>query len=60
VVGGRAEKTNINTVKTICAICDELFPHKAPHEQLITYIADRSGHDRGYANDPNKIDRKLQ
>ncbi len=60
VVGGRAEKTNINIVKTICAICDELFPHKAPHEKLITYVADRPGHDRRYAIDPAKIERELQ
>ena len=59
VVGGRAEKTNITIVKTICAICDELFPNKAPHEQLITYVADRPGHDRRYAIDPAKIEREL-
>ena len=59
VVGGRAEKTNITIVKTICAICDELFPHKAPHEKLITYVADRPGHDRRYAIDPAKIEREL-
>ena len=59
VVGGRAEKTNITIVKTICAICDELFPHKAPHEKLITYVADRPGHDRRYAIDPSKIEREL-
>ena len=59
VVGGRAEKTNITIVKTICAICDDLFPHKAPHEKLITYVADRPGHDRRYAIDPSKIERAL-
>jgi dTDP-glucose 4,6-dehydratase len=59
VVGGRAEKTNITIVKTICAICDELFPQKAPHEKLITYVADRPGHDRRYAIDPAKIEREL-
>lgn len=59
VVGGRAEKTNITIVKTICAICDELFPDKAPYEQLITYVADRPGHDRRYAIDPSKIEREL-
>ena len=59
VVGGRAEKTNITIVKTICAICDELFPHNAPHEKLITYVADRPGHDRRYAINPAKIERAL-
>lgn len=60
VVGGRAEKTNITIVKTICAICDDMFPQKAPHEGLITYVADRPGHDRRYAIDPAKIERELQ
>lgn len=59
VVGGRAEKTNIAIVKTICAICDELFPQNAPHEKLIQYVADRPGHDRRYAIDPAKIEREL-
>ena len=59
VVGGRAEKTNIAIVKTICAICDELFPQNGPHEKLISYVADRPGHDRRYAIDPSKIEREL-
>jgi dTDP-glucose 4,6-dehydratase len=60
-IGGHNEKTNLQVVKTICALLDELVPdspHK-PHADLITYVADRPGHDVRYAIDADKIDRKL-
>ncbi|MGE5757608.1 MAG: dTDP-glucose 4,6-dehydratase, partial [Sideroxydans sp.] len=44
-IGGRNEKTNLKVVQSICAILDELHPQGAPHNKLITYVADRPGHD---------------
>ncbi len=60
-VGGHNEKTNLDTVKTICKLLDELAPDSphAPHESLITFVADRPGHDRRYAIDAGKIEREL-
>jgi dTDP-glucose 4,6-dehydratase len=56
-VGGETEKSNIEVVKTICTIMDELAPLKdgSSHEPLITYVKDRPGHDRRYAIDTRKI-----
>lgn len=60
-VGGRAERQNIDLVKTICALMDERFPDAAwgQHESLITYVTDRPGHDKRYAVDCSKIEREL-
>jgi dTDP-glucose 4,6-dehydratase len=60
-VGGRCEKTNIEVVKTICTLLDELVPDAAhaPHASLITFVQDRPGHDRRYAMDCSKIEREL-
>lgn len=59
-IGGHNEKTNIEVVKAICAILDELRPDPAgPHERLITYVTDRPGHDARYAIDAGKIGREL-
>ena len=60
-IGGHNEKTNLEVVRTICALLDKLVPdspHK-PHEQLITYVTDRPGHDVRYAIDADKIARDL-
>ncbi|CAA9428580.1 dTDP-glucose 4,6-dehydratase [uncultured Rubrobacteraceae bacterium] len=57
-VGGHNERTNLEVVKTICALLDELVPG-SPHESLITFVADRPGHDRRYAIDAGKIEREL-
>src|ERR687898_2090732 len=57
-VGGHNERTNLEVVKTICALLDELVPG-SPHEALITFVADRPGHDRRYAIDAGKIEREL-
>jgi dTDP-glucose 4,6-dehydratase len=60
-VGGNAEHTNIDVVRTICHILDDLCsgsPH-CPHEDLITFVADRPGHDKRYAIDASKIARDL-
>ena len=62
-VGGHNERTNLEVVKTICALLDESAPGgpegHAPHESLITFVEDRPGHDRRYAIDAGKIDREL-
>lgn len=60
-VGGNAERTNIDVVRAICRILDDLYsgsPH-CPHENLITFVADRPGHDKRYAIDASKIARDL-
>ena len=58
-VGGHNERTNLEVVKTICALLDELVPGGPPRESLITFVADRPGHDRRYAIDAGKIEREL-
>ena len=58
-VGGRAPMENIRVVETICDILDKKRPAKSPRRDLITYVADRPGHDRRYAIDPSKIENEL-
>jgi dTDP-glucose 4,6-dehydratase len=59
-VGGWNEMPNIEIVKTVCALLDELRPSAAgPYSRLITYVKDRPGHDRRYAIDARKIEREL-
>ena len=59
-IGGWNEKANIDIVKTVCALLDELRPDPAgPYARLITYVTDRPGHDRRYAIDAHKIEREL-
>jgi len=59
-VGGWNEKPNVEIVKTICALLDELRPSAAgPCARLVTYVKDRPGHDRRYAIDARKIEREL-
>jgi dTDP-glucose 4,6-dehydratase len=58
-VGGRNERTNIHVVQEICRLMDELNPGGAPHARLITYVADRPGHDRRYAIDATKLETEL-
>lgn len=59
-VGGWNEKPNIEIVKTLCALLDELAPStEGSYARLITYVADRPGHDRRYAIDARKIEREL-
>jgi len=60
-IGGNCERANLDVVRTICALVDELrpgLPH-APCSSLITYVKDRPGHDRRYAIDATKIQREL-
>ena len=64
-IGGHNEKKNIEVVKTICAILEELAPiqHSAlniqNYESLMTFVKDRPGHDRRYAIDASKIANEL-
>ena len=60
-IGGSAEMTNLEAVKTICAILDDILPHSPhrPHEKLIQFVKDRPGHDRRYAIDCQKIRDEL-
>ena len=60
-VGGHNERTNLEVVRSICRLLDELrpdSPHR-PHESLITFVTDRPGHDHRYAIDPARIEREL-
>ena len=60
-VGGWNEQPNIEIVRTVCRLLDELRPRPdgSAHETLITYVKDRPGHDRRYAIDARKIEREL-
>ena len=58
-IGGENEATNIHLVRTICAELDRLHADGAPHDQLITFVPDRPGHDRRYAIDPTRIRTEL-
>ncbi|HEX5435630.1 MAG TPA: dTDP-glucose 4,6-dehydratase [Gemmatimonadaceae bacterium] len=60
-IGGHTEKTNIEVVRTICDLLDQLRPRRGgrPYAELITFVGDRPGHDRRYAIDAAKIDREL-
>ena len=59
-IGGGAEKTNIDLVRTICALLDEASPRPGGrYADLISFVKDRPGHDRRYAIDAGKIARAL-
>ena len=60
-VGGWNEKPNIDIVKIICALLDELRPRAngESYAKQITYVTDRPGHDRRYAIDARKLEREL-
>jgi dTDP-glucose 4,6-dehydratase len=59
-IGGRHECTNIDVVRTICRLLDELAPsNNGARERLISFVPDRPGHDQRYAIDPAKIEREL-
>jgi dTDP-glucose 4,6-dehydratase len=60
-VGGWNEKANLDVVKTLCGILDELKPKAdgTKYESQITYIKDRPGHDRRYAIDATKLEKEL-
>jgi dTDP-glucose 4,6-dehydratase len=59
-IGGNNEMPNIEVVRTVCALLDEMRPDpQGPRERLITYVKDRPGHDRRYAIDARKIAGEL-
>lgn len=58
-IGGDAEAQNIEIVRKICTILDARRPEGAPHADLITFVADRPGHDFRYAIDASKIKAEL-
>jgi dTDP-glucose 4,6-dehydratase len=60
-IGGWNEKANIDVVKTICTILDELRPRAdgKSYAEQITFVQDRPGHDRRYAIDASKLKREL-
>jgi dTDP-glucose 4,6-dehydratase len=59
-IGGKNEIRNIDVVRTVCRVLDEMRPRASGrYEELITFVADRPGHDRRYAIDPSKIEREL-
>jgi dTDP-glucose 4,6-dehydratase len=60
-VGGWNEKPNIEIVKTVCALLDELRPRAdgKPYAEQISYVTDRPGHDRRYAIDARKLQAEL-
>lgn len=67
-IGGHNEKQNLQVVRTLCELLDELHPQSRPlgsdgkpasHKKLITFVTDRPGHDLRYAIDAAKIHREL-
>ena len=55
IVGGNAERRNIDVVRLICDLLDEFVPGDRSRRELITFVADRPGHDARYAMDIGKI-----
>jgi dTDP-glucose 4,6-dehydratase len=58
-VGGHGERTNLDVARHVCREVDALVPAGAPHERLVTFVADRPGHDFRYALDATKIEGEL-
>jgi dTDP-glucose 4,6-dehydratase len=58
-IGGENEAKNIDLVRQICALLDEMHPQGAPHDRLISFVEDRRGHDARYAIDPERIRLEL-
>jgi len=60
-VGGNSERKNIDVVRTICNLVDEMQPDpsKGSRDRLITFVKDRPGHDRRYAIDASKLAREI-
>jgi dTDP-glucose 4,6-dehydratase len=57
--GGNSERTNLVVVELICDILDRIAPTNGPRRSLITFVADRRGHDRRYAIDASKAQAEL-
>ncbi|MBA3351334.1 MAG: dTDP-glucose 4,6-dehydratase [Blastocatellia bacterium] len=60
-IGARCEKSNLDIARTVCSMLDELVPRGSGcYADLITFVADRPGHDRRYAINPGKIESNLK
>ena len=59
IIGGRAPMENIDVVEHICELVDARRPAAQPRRRLMTFVADRPGHDRRYAIDPTRIESEL-
>ncbi len=58
-IGGENEARNIDLVRMICTLMDEMLPEGAPHARLISFVTDRPGHDLRYAIDPKRMRGEL-
>jgi dTDP-glucose 4,6-dehydratase len=58
-VGGRNERTNLQVVEAICDALDAILPTNMARRDLITFVADRPGHDQRYAIDATKLETEL-
>ena len=58
-VGGRNERKNVDVVRRICAVLDQLVPANRPREELIDFVTDRPGHDARYAIDATRLETEL-
>ncbi len=62
-IGGKNERTTLEIAHAVCDVLDRLAPRtngrQSSYRELITFVADRPGHDRRYAIDPSKIGREL-
>jgi dTDP-glucose 4,6-dehydratase len=58
-VGGRNERRNIDVVRRICTVLDEMVPANRPREELVEFVTDRPGHDARYAIDASKLETEL-
>lgn len=58
-VGGASERSNLQVVEAICVVLDTTFPDRPPHKDLITFVADRPGHDLRYAVNFDRIRTEL-
>ena len=59
-IGGENEATNLELVNMICTLLDDLRPADKPYADLISFVADRPGHDQRYAIDPTRIRNELK
>ena len=58
-VGGRNERKNIDVVRRICSVLDEIAPANCSRDELIEFVTDRPGHDARYAIDATKLETEL-
>jgi dTDP-glucose 4,6-dehydratase len=59
VIGGNAERRNIDLVRELCGLLDEMRPGKRPYAELIEFVTDRPGHDARYAINPKRMRDEL-